>query len=63
LFRDLEREEYLTVGATDAGLVYKFAGYLCLEPFNHLVQVVETRVFQLMYLAISYHSHLSCLIA
>jgi len=24
----------LTVGATDAGLVYKFAGYLCLEPFN-----------------------------
>ena len=23
-----------TVGATDAGLVYKFAGYLCLEPFN-----------------------------
>jgi outer membrane receptor protein involved in Fe transport len=24
----------LTVGATDAGLVYKFAGYLCLEAFN-----------------------------
>ena len=24
----------LTVGATDSGLVYKFAGYLCLEPFN-----------------------------
>jgi outer membrane receptor protein involved in Fe transport len=24
----------LTVGATDTGLVYKFAGYLCLEPFN-----------------------------
>ncbi len=24
----------LTVGNTDAGLVYKFAGFMCLEPFN-----------------------------
>ena len=24
----------LSVGATDAGLVYKFAGFMCLAPFN-----------------------------
>ena len=29
----------LTVGATDAGLVYKFAGYLCLDPFNPFAPV------------------------
>ena len=29
----------LTVGATDAGLIYKFAGYLCLDPFNPFAPV------------------------
>ena len=34
LVQQLGQGGVLTVGATDAGLVYKFAGYLCLEPFN-----------------------------
>jgi outer membrane receptor protein involved in Fe transport len=34
LVQQLGEGGVLTVGATDAGLVYKFAGYLCLEPFN-----------------------------
>ena len=34
----------------DAGLVYKFAGYLCLEAFNFLQQVARIQVFRLMYL-------------